>query len=198
MRMVGGVDECGTGSCAGPIISVVAVFCDEDKAKLPWGVKDSKKTTKNQRNLLYRQLIYGARDIGIGWAWPWEIDAGFNDALQLSYTRAIEDLNPLYLPDTLIVDGVNHVKTWEKARQLVEPKADTNHWQVSAASIVGKVFRDTIMEDYGKKFPEYGFQDHYGYGTPDHMDAVRKHGLLLDSNDHSRYIHREIYWRKFK
>lgn len=195
--IVGGIDECGTGSCAGPIISVMAVFADEDKAKLPWGVKDSKKTTKNQRNLLFRQLLCIAKDVGIGWAWPWEIDAGFTDSLQLSYTRAIEDINPIFKPDMLIVDGVNQVASWT-GKQKVEPKADNNHWQVSAASIIGKVYRDTIMEDLGKALPEYGFENHYGYGTPEHFDAVRKHGLLLDSKDHSRYIHREIYWRKFK
>ena len=195
--IVGGIDECGTGSCAGPIISVMAVFADEDKPKLPWGVKDSKKTTKNQRNLLYSQLMRLAKDVGIGWAWPWEIDAGFNDALQLSYKRATEGINPAYKPDMIIVDGVNHIKSWE-GKQLVEPKADNNHWQVSAASIIGKVYRDTIMEELGKKFPVYGFENHFGYGTPEHQEAAKKHGLLLNSHDHDQYVHRDIYWKKYR
>lgn len=195
--LIGGLDECGTGSCAGPIISVMAVFDDSDKDKLPKGVKDSKETTRAQRGILYPQLLYLARDVGIGWAWPWEVDAGYTAALQECYSRAVNGINPIYTPDMLIVDGLNKVHAWTK-EQVVEPKADRNHWQVSAASIIGKVFRDHLMISMGRRFPEYGFENHFGYGTQEHFDAVRKHGLLLDSKDHSKYIHRELYWRKFK
>ena len=190
--IIGGLDECGTGACAGPIISVMAVFNEEDKERLPRGVKDSKKTSRNQRNMLYDQLLNLAVDVGVGWAWPWEIDQGFNAALQLSYERAVHGVNPKFTPDYIIVDGINKVQSWS-GKQVVEPKADNNHWQVSAASIIGKVFRDRLMVEVGNKFPEYGFSTHFGYCTQSHLDSIKNSGRLIDPFDRARYIHRGTY-----
>lgn len=197
MLISAGLDEVGWGACAGPLVSVMAVFRDVDFKMLPTGVKDSKKTSEAQRDMMFFPLLNIAYDVGIGWAWPWEIDNNPNQALQLSYTRAVEGINPSRNPAILIVDGVNKVESW-KGEQIVEPKADTNHWQVSAASIIAKVYRDTIMRELNLKFPVYNWGKNKGYGTDDHVKAIEKHGLLVDLTDRSRYVHRQRYCRNFK
>lgn len=192
--LIGGLDEVGYGSWAGPIISVVAVFDTEGLHRLPPGVTDSKKTTEKQRSMLYLPIIRAARDIGVGHAWPWEIDChGVSAALQLSYTRALQDLREQ--PPRLIVDGSNRVLRYF-GEQIVEPKADLNHQQVSAASMVAKHLRDTMMVDYAKQFPGYGWESNKGYGSHEHEEGIHRLGLLIDNDNHNRYLHRRIYTRK--
>jgi ribonuclease HII len=160
-------------------------------------VKDSKLTSAAQRDMMYFPLLQVARDVGIGWSWPWEIDANPSHALQLSYKRAIEGINPSFMPGLLIMDGVNKVEAWH-GNQLVEPKADAKYWQVSAASIIAKVYRDTVMKELGRNFPEYGWAKNSGYGTDDHRKAIEEHGLLIDFDNRKRYIHRQRYCKNFK
>lgn len=197
---IGGLDEVGWGSLAGPVISAVAVFRQSDLNLLPSGVRDSKKTSEAQRSMLYLPLCRSALDIGVGHAWPWEIDEmGALPALQLSYQRALEDLR-VAKPDLLIVDGSNRIDSW-KGKQKVEPKADVNHPQVSAASIVAKFFRDTLMHDLSVKmkalgFPDYNWEVNKGYGTPDHIEAIEKHGIMTDEVNHDFYLHRKRWCRK--
>jgi ribonuclease HII len=193
-KLSAGLDEVGYGSWAGPIISVVAVFDEERLARMPAGVTDSKKTTEKQREMLYQPLIQLSLDVGVGHAWPWEIDTlGVSTALQLSYTRAIDELK--CQPDLLYVDGINRVRGW-LGTQIVEPKADLKYQEVSAASMIAKHFRDTMMADYAKKFPGYGFEKNSGYGTAEHEKGIHELGLLIDMNDKSKYLHRKLYTRK--
>lgn len=193
-ELVAGLDEVGYGSWAGPLISVVAVFKNKDLPKLPTGVTDSKKTTEKTRSSLYLPLCQLAHDVGIGHAWPWEIDSmGVAEALQLSYKRAVLELR--CQPSLLIVDGQNRVKAWP-GRQHIEAKADFKYQQVSAASMIAKHFRDTIMADYSKKFPQYDFANNKGYGSDSHEQAIFTHGLLVDEKNHDRYLHRRLYTRK--
>lgn len=194
-----GLDEVGYGALAGPIISVVTVFRDRDLVLLPPGVKDSKQTTEAQRQGMYLRLCDAAQDIGVGHAWPWEIDElGVSAALHLSYRRALEELR--VQPHILIVDGSNQVKGW-KGKQINEPKADVKYPEVSAASIIAKHFRDTIMRDYAKELMkegiQYGWEDNKGYGTPDHEAGIRRFGLLLNPSNRNRYLHRKRYCSKF-
>jgi ribonuclease HII len=197
VEIIGGLDEVGWGALAGPVISCVAVFREQDLALMPPGVKDSKKCSPEQRSMLYLPLCSVAYDVGIGHAWPWEMDRmGAFKALQLSYKRALEEIHPSRQPNLLIVDGSNKVHAW-KGKQRVEPKADVRFRQVSAASIIAKVFRDTIMCDYAKKFPLYHFEINKGYGTPDHQAAILQHGILDDEKDLSLYIHRRFYCRRW-
>lgn len=189
--LTGGLDEVGYGAWAGPIISVIAVF--PAGTEYPAGVKDSKQTTEKQRSALYLPLCQLATDVGIGYAWPYEIDKwGAMEALQTSYLRAIEELN--VKPTRLIVDGKNKVKYWLDP-QLVEPKADVKYQEVAAASIIAKHLRDTMMADYAKQHPQYGWERNRGYGTFDHEQAIKKHGLLVEG-DQKTYLHRRLYCRK--
>lgn len=194
--LVGGLDEVGYGAWAGPMISVVAVFDDTSISKLPHGVTDSKKTTEKQRSALYIPIINACVDVGVGHVWPMEIDQmGVARALQECYRRAIDELK--HPPSTLVVDGSNKVACW-RGKQLVEPKADLNHPPVSAASMIAKHLRDTMMVDYAKKYPPYHWERNKGYGTHDHEEAIKMYGLVIDMGDKSRYLHRKLYCRKIQ
>lgn len=190
--IIAGCDEVGWGSLAGPIISVVAVFRDKDLALIPPGVKDSKKLSRNKINELYLPLCQAAYDVGIGWAWPEEIDTiKPGPALQLSYARALDELT--FKPDLLIMDGQNKVKAW-KGQQIVEPKADDKYKQVGAASIIAKHYRDQIMIEYSHIHPEYDWENSSGYHSDKHVAGILKYGLLITPGN---YYHRKLYCRKF-
>lgn len=195
-----GLDEVGIGALAGPYISVVAVFREKDFAMLPPGVRDSKKTSESQRGMLYLPIVQAAFDVGMGHAWPWEIDSlGPAEALQLCYRRAYAELR--VVPDYLVIDGDIGIRSWEGLTRpnsvLVTPKADVKYREVSAASIIAKWARDEMMISYAKRFPAYKFEENKGYGTKDHESAIRTHGVLVEDADHSRYLHRRTYTRKF-
>ncbi len=200
MLVRAGLDEVGIGALSGPYIAAVAVFGEKELALLPPGVKDSKKTTEVQRGALFLPICKAARDIGIGHAWPWEIDSmGPSKAMQLMYRRALSELKGTY--DELIVDGsvgvLNFNELYKPSRIIVEPKADARYREVSAASIVAKWFRDEIMNSYSKRFPQYLWDSNKGYGTKDHEEAIKKFGLLVGEKNHSEYIHRRHYCKKF-
>jgi ribonuclease HII len=191
-----GIDEVGLGALAGPVISVVATFRPPDLTLLPPGVTDSKKLTEEKREQLYLPICKAALDIGVGWAWPWEIDEmGVTDALQLSYKRALGELTK-GSPDLLYVDGIHPVREWF-GKQHIEPKADFKYREVSAASIVAKFIRDQMMIVYAREFTKYGWKKNKGYGTNDHESAIRQHGVLIDGTDKRRNLHRVRYCKKF-
>lgn len=194
--LLGGLDECGWGCLAGPIISVVAVFRKEDIALMPPGVRDSKKVPPKRRDALFLPLCASAVDVGIGHAWPWEIDELTPGvALQLSYTRAIEEL--AIKPDVLYMDGNRPVKSW-RGSQKVEPKSDVLYPHVSAASIIAKSFRDKMMRQLSYHHPKYGWDTNSGYGTEDHKQAILRHGLILGGAHRlETYAHRRSYCKKF-
>lgn len=203
-NLIAGLDEVAWGSLAGPIISVVALFDKEGVLKLPTGVRDSKKTTEDQRRLLYKPILACAKSVGIGHAWPKEIDSfGPYPALQLSYRRALDELS--IVPDILIVDGSREIQSWDKCKQVCVPKGDSLHKEVSAASIIAKYVRDEMMAEYSRErrrrgLPDYNWLDNSGYGTPDHISEIKKNGLVIDPEDVSEnqhaYIHRLKYCRK--
>lgn len=192
--LVGGIDEVGTGAWAGFYLTAVTVFRNSDLALLPSGVTDSKRVSEKGREALYLPIISAALDVGFGHAWPWEIDdLGPTPALQLAYRRALAELK--HYPDLLIVDGSHRVEGW-KGKQLVQPKADLNHIQVSAASILAKVARDRSMVEIHQKHPAYGWDENKGYGSAKHEAAIHQHGLILGAKTLFTYIHRRRYCQK--
>lgn len=200
MKMIAGLDEVGTGALAGPFISVIAVFREQDMVLLPPGVKDSKKTTEAHRGAIHLAITKVAFDVGMGHAFPWEIDKlGPGEALQLCYRRAYEELR--CVPDVLVIDGTVGIRNWEGLTRpnsvLVTPKADAKYREVSAASIIAKWSRDEMMIAFSKKYPVYEFASNKGYGSASHEAAIKAHGLLIDDANHTRYVHRRTYTRKF-
>jgi ribonuclease HII len=193
----GGIDEVGYGAWAGPYISAVAVFREKDLKFLPPGVTDSKKLTSKKMESLYESIVAASLDVGLGHAWPWEIDKmGPSQALQISYKRALDDL-VVCKPTILYVDGNHKVQAWT-GNQIVEPKADLKYVYVSAASIIAKVWRDRLMSQMSKKHPKYGWDKNKGYGSKDHEQAIRKYGLVISSSEDAiNYVHRKRYCRKF-
>ena len=192
--LIAGMDEVGWGAFAGPVVSVVFVASEQTLALMPSGVTDSKKMSADARQSMFQSILHAAHDFGLGYAFPREIDSMTPGvALQLSYERALKELR--CTPNHLIMDGNKPVKSW-KGSQLAEPKADLKYWQVSAASIIAKVFRDNLMAELHKQHPMYGWDKNSGYGTPDHIQAIQKHGLLLTGDDNA-YQHRRSYCKKY-
>jgi ribonuclease HII len=166
-----GVDEVGRGCWAGPLLAAAVILRTPIN-----GLKDSKVLTKKQREALEIEIYASKADIGIGWVWPAEIDAfGLTAAVRTAMTRAIKQLTHDY--DEIIVDGsYNFLAMYPKSRTLI--KADAMIPAVSAASIVAKVARDRWMHEYAHViFPDYGFDRHVGYGTSQHIAALKQHGV---------------------
>lgn len=168
---IAGVDEAGRGPLAGPV-TAGAVILPWDKNGLP-GVFDSKQLSAEARAELYEELLSLENvDIGIGIADVEEIDKlNILKAAHLAMFRAVAQLKKV---DCVLVDGLP-VKGFEvPSRNLI--KGDARSASIAAASIVAKVVRDRMMMDFDAKYPEYGFASHKGYGSAEHLEALRKYG----------------------
>lgn len=175
-----GIDEVGRGCWAGPLLVVAARV----KTTLPLGLKDSKKLSKKQRDSLFEQ-IKNTCNLGEGWVEPAEIDElGLTGAMQLGVARALKNLNAK-IDDTIIMDGHINYCAADFVNVECVIKADDSHPIVSAASIYAKVLRDTKMTELAKIYPNYGFENHVGYGTKQHLQAMQKLGICE--------IHRKSY-----
>ena len=168
---IAGVDEAGRGPLAGPV-TAGAVILPWNKNGLP-GVFDSKQLSAEARAELYEELLsLEGVDIGIGIADVEEIDKlNILKAAHLAMFRAVAQLKKV---DCVLVDGLP-VKGFEvPSRNLI--KGDARSASIAAASIVAKVVRDRMMMDFDAKYPEYGFASHKGYGSAEHLEALRKYG----------------------
>lgn len=182
---VAGIDECGTGALCGPIVTAavcVNIPVPFEHIKEWWpipGVTDSKKLSPAKRvwlaNNIAAYLVEANGDACIQFYSASIINRrGHAYALRNAMTSAILELD--IRPEQLIVDGCNGVAGWGGG-QLIVPKADRDYFLVSAASILAKVSRDTHMAELAKEFPVYRWESNMGYGTPEHIAALREHGL---------------------
>ena len=168
---IAGVDEAGRGPLAGPVTAGAVILPWNDKT-LP-GVFDSKQLSAEAREELYEELLsLEGVDIGVGIADVEEIDKlNILKAAHLAMFRAVAQLKKV---DCVLVDGLP-VKGFEvPSRNLV--KGDSRSASIAAASIVAKVVRDRMMMEADAKYPEYGFASHKGYGSAEHLEALRKYG----------------------
>ena len=168
---IAGVDEAGRGPLAGPVTAGAVILPWNDKG-LP-GVFDSKQLSAEAREELYEELLsLEGVDIGVGIADVEEIDKlNILKAAHLAMFRAVAQLKKV---DCVLVDGLP-VKGFEvPSRNLV--KGDSRSASIAAASIVAKVVRDRMMMEADAKYPEYGFASHKGYGSAEHLEALRKYG----------------------
>jgi ribonuclease HII len=170
VRMVGGVDEVGRGPLAGPVVAACVVIAE--RLMLP-GLDDSKRVPLHRRVELAARIKAEAAAWAVGVASVAEI-ARLNIywASILAMERAIAQL--AIAPDFLLTDAVR-VRSFA-GEQLPVIKGDANCASVAAASIVAKVHRDAMLLELHERFPEYGFAEHKGYATPQHLAALRAHG----------------------
>lgn len=170
-----GVDEVGRGCWAGPLLVVAARLVGE----FPDGLTDSKLLSRAQREAIF-QLLTTNFQFGEGWVTPAEIDQlGLANTLRLGVARALKSLKVL-LDEEIIMDGkVNYCGArFINAKCVVD--ADIHVPIVSAASIYAKVTRDKFMRELALKHPDYGFQNHVGYGTKAHQLALQNFGIIKD------------------
>ncbi len=166
---VAGLDEAGRGPLAGPVAAAAVVL----GKSIPDGLNDSKKLTESRREELFEELTNSDCDFGVGFVDQFEIDRiNILQATVLAMKRAIGALrNP---PEYLLVDGKYLPEFIYPARAITG--GDSRCQSIAAASIIAKVSRDRIMKKIDTFFPDYGFGQHKGYGTKDHLDAILSHG----------------------
>ncbi|MBQ9769360.1 MAG: ribonuclease HII [Clostridia bacterium] len=166
-----GVDEAGRGPLAGPVCAA-AVILDPDTEIS--GINDSKKLSEKKREALFDVITEKAVAYGIAFATVEEIEEhNILNATYLAMNRAIEQLENK--ADFALVDG-NRVPVGITIDCQTVVKGDAKSMSVAAASILAKVTRDRLLLEYDEKFPQYNFAKHKGYGTAEHMDAIRKFG----------------------
>lgn len=168
---VAGVDEAGRGPLAGPVVAAAVIF--HRPPRLPH-LKDSKQLSPLRRNGLFSQIQDTAAAYGIGICGVHDITT--LNILGATFKAMRQALHALAVtPDLVIVDGNHTIPGWTGPQQAWV-KGDQRHLSVAAASILAKVTRDRIMEEYDALYPAYGFARHKGYGTADHLEALRRHG----------------------
>lgn len=168
--LVAGVDEAGRGPLAGPVVAA-AVILDDLNPIL--GLADSKKLTASRREKLYDEIRAKALCCSIAEASVEEIDQlNILQATMLAMRRAVEGLR--LKPTKVLVDG-NRLPVLDVLAEAIV-KGDAKVPAISAASILAKVHRDRWCAQYHEQFPQYGFAAHKGYGTAEHMAALRAHG----------------------
>ena len=166
---VAGVDEVGRGPLAGPVVTA-AVIIDE-KFDLT-DVNDSKKLSAKRRQELFPLILKEAVSVAIGLKSPQVIDEiNIYEADRLAMAEAVKNLD--VKPDALLVDAMQVPVQLPQVRLI---KGDAKSNSIAAASIVAKVFRDNLMADYAKIYPEYHFDENAGYGTQAHLQALAKYG----------------------
>ena len=181
-NLIAGVDEVGRGPLAGPVVCCAVIMPEDDVIE---GVTDSKKLSEKKREILAELIKEKAISYCIYEVWQEEIDEiNILQAVKKCMTCAVQGLK--VAPDITIVDGVD-TGLAINAKYVV--KGDLNSYTVGCASIVAKVYRDKLMEEYAKEFPEYGFEKHKGYGTKAHIDKIKEIGPCK--------LHRKTFIKNF-
>jgi ribonuclease HII len=165
-----GVDEVGRGPLAGPVVAAAVIL---DEGKRIRGLADSKVLTPLQRERLYDQILEKSLCFSVAQASVEEIDSlNILHATMLAMKRAVEGLR--LRPTKVLVDG-NRLPVIDILAEAVID-GDALIKSISAASILAKVHRDRLCNSLHEEFPQYNFAAHKGYGTPEHLEALRQHG----------------------
>lgn len=172
-QYIAGVDEVGRGPFAGPVVCA-AVILPLEKKNLIEGIDDSKKLKEGERERLAELIKERAIAYKICEVDNKTIDRiNILQATKLCMKQAVESLN--VEPDVVFVDGNFKIDISLPQRTLI--KGDAISYSIGAASILAKVYRDRLMCEFDKIYPQYGFAQHKGYGTKMHRDAIREYGL---------------------
>lgn len=182
-EIICGVDEAGRGPLAGPVYAAAVIL---PKGHIVEGVNDSKKLSEKKRELLFDKIIDECVCYSVGTASEKEIDEiNILQATYLAMKRAVDGLE--IVPQLALIDG-NRIPplTSTDARAIV--KGDAKSASIACASILAKVSRDRYMLEMAKKYPEYQFEKHKGYGTKLHYEMIDKYGICE--------IHRKTFLKK--
>ena len=168
-QVLAGIDEVGRGPLAGPVVAAAVI--------LPKGCKirqlnDSKKIPESKHEAIYHEVMKEAVAVGIGIKDAQIIDqVNIYEATKLAMLEALSKLDPQ--PQHLLIDAMK-LDTPIPQQSII--KGDAKSASIAAASIIAKVTRDRLMDEYDKQYPEYGFAQHKGYGTAQHIEALKKYG----------------------
>lgn len=180
VNFIVGVDEAGRGPLCGPVVAACCILPKEYKNER---INDSKKLSEKKREIAYKEIIENALDYGIGIVDTKRIDEiNIYEATKEAMHIAISKLKISY--DLILTDAMKLQN--EKVEVIPLIKGDAKCECIAAASIIAKVTRDHILEEYDKKYPQYGFKSHKGYGTKKHIEAIKQYGIIKD-------FHRESY-----
>jgi len=168
---IAGVDEAGRGPLAGPVVAAAVIF---PKEFVMYGVDDSKKLSARRREELFIMISQQAVSVGVGIIDHKVIDCiNILQATHLAMRRALENL--AVKPDYVLVDGNSFKHDTLRFKNIIG--GDAKSFTIAAASIIAKVTRDRLMCELDTRFPQYGFARHKGYGTPQHIEAIRMYGI---------------------
>ena len=168
-RYIAGVDEVGRGPLAGPVVCASVIMPLDDIIE---GIDDSKKISEKKREMLFKVIKEKAIAYSICEISQEEIDQiNILNAVKKCMTMAVETLS--VKPDITLVDGVD-TNLNLNAEYIV--KGDSKSYTIGCASILAKVYRDNLMKEYAKEFPEYAFEKHKGYGTKVHIEKIKEIG----------------------
>lgn len=182
-KYICGVDEVGRGPLAGPVVCAAVIMPLDDVID---GVDDSKKLSQKKREELSEKIKNKAIDLNIC-AVECEIIDKINilEATKLCMKNAVDGLK--IQPDFVLTDGNMTLDITQKQKSIV--KGDALSYSIGAASIVAKVHRDKLMDEYDKIYPQYDFKKNKGYGTKKHIDAIKEGGICA--------IHRKSFTKKW-
>lgn len=184
-KYIAGIDECGRGSLAGPLVAACVVL---DERQVLEGVNDSKKLTEKKREELYQKIITSCVSYGV-----MEIPADEIDKHGIQQANLIAMVNAASLA-TKYIDELPHLYVIDQGPknelnpQLMIPKADSTSLAVAAASIIAKVHHDRVLAKLHQDYPEYDLISNKGYITAKHKEALVKYGL--------QHFHRKSYQLK--
>ncbi len=183
-ELIGGIDEAGRGPLFGPVVAACVVL---PKGCLIEGVNDSKKLSEKKREALFDEIKEKAVAWGVGIVDNNTIDEiNILEATRKAMHEAVSNLQ--VKPDYIFIDAEKHVDT-NGIPYLPIIKGDALSINISCASIIAKVTRDRMVDEYAKQYPEYGLEKHKGYGTKQHTDAIKQYGLTP--------LHRKTFCQKF-
>jgi ribonuclease HII len=176
--LVCGIDEAGRGPLAGPVVASCVMLNQDNFSS---AINDSKKLSKNVRKKLYDDLKNNCK-FGIGVVDEKIIDKiNILEATKLAMLYSYQDFCKKYnfFPKIILVDGNFKPFNLQDEILQIEPiiKGDQKSYSIASASIIAKEYRDEIMLNYHQKFPLYNFNKHSGYGTKNHIENIKKHGI---------------------
>jgi ribonuclease HII len=169
-QYVAGIDEAGRGPLAGPVVAAAVIFPPDVHIE---GIDDSKKLSQSERERLFGLIQEKALSVGTGIVSHEVIDEiNILEATMRAMGEAVSALAPA--PHHLLIDGNRYRDTSIPFTTIIG--GDAKCFSIAAASIIAKVTRDRLMMEYHDQYPQYGFAKHKGYGTREHIEAIRKFG----------------------